>query len=99
MITAVVLINAAVDAIPEIAEQVSQIDGVSEVYSVAGDVDLVAMVRVAAHEDLADVIAGRVNKVAGILSTQTLIAFRTYSRHDLDRMFSVGFERGEGAGD
>ena len=52
MITAVVLINAAVDAIPEIAEQVSEIDGVTEVYSVAGDVDLVAMVRVNAHEDL-----------------------------------------------
>ena len=92
MITAVVLINAAVDAIPEIAQQVSEIQGVTEVYSVAGDVDLVAMVRVAAHEDLADVIAGRLNKVAGILSTQTLIAFRTYSKHDLDAAFSLGFE-------
>ena len=92
MITAVVLINAAVDAIPEIAQQVSEIDGVTEVYSVAGDVDLVAMVRVAAHEDLADVIAGRLNKVAGILSTQTLIAFRTYSKHDLDAAFSLGFD-------
>ncbi|HEU0129586.1 MAG TPA: Lrp/AsnC ligand binding domain-containing protein [Mycobacteriales bacterium] len=92
MITAVVLINAAVDAIPEIAEQVSGIDGVTEVYSVAGDVDLVAMVRVRAHEDLADVIAGRVNKVPGILSTQTLIAFRTYSKHDLEAAFSLGFD-------
>ena len=92
MITAVVLINAAVDAIPEIAEQVSEIDGVSEVYSVAGDVDLVAMVRVNAHEDLADVIAGRLNKVPGILSTQTLIAFRTYSRHDLEAAFAIGLE-------
>lgn len=92
MITAVVLITAAADAIPEIAEQVSQIDGVSEVYSVAGDVDLVAMVRVRAHEDLADVIAGRVSKVPGILSTQTLIAFRTYSRHDLEAAFSLGFD-------
>lgn len=92
MITAVVLINAAVDAIPEIAEQVSGIEGVTEVYSVAGDVDLVAMVRVRAHEDLADVIAGRLNKVPGILSTQTLIAFRTYSKHDLDAAFSLGFD-------
>lgn len=92
MITAVVLINAAVDAIPEIAEQVSDLDGVSEVYSVAGDVDLVAMVRVNAHEDLADVIAGRLNKVPGILSTQTLIAFRTYSRHDLEAAFAIGLE-------
>ena len=92
MITAVVLINAAVDAIPEIAERVSEIDGVTEVYSVAGDVDLVAMVRVRAHEDLADVIAGQVNKVPGIVATQTLIAFRTYSRHDLEAAFSLGFD-------
>ena len=92
MITAVVLINAAVDAIPEIAEQVSAIDGVTEVYSVAGDVDLVAMVRVRAHEDLADVIAGRLNKVPGIIATQTLIAFRTYSKHDLEAAFALGFD-------
>jgi DNA-binding Lrp family transcriptional regulator len=92
VITAVVLVNAAVDAIPEIAEQVSAIEGVTEVYSVAGDVDLVAMVRVRAHEDLADVIAGQLNKVPGILSTQTLIAFRTYSKHDLDAAFSLGFD-------
>jgi DNA-binding Lrp family transcriptional regulator len=92
LITAVVLITAAVDAIPEIAEQVSAIDGVTEVYSVAGDVDLVAMVRVRAHEDLADVIAGHLNKVPGILSTQTLIAFRTYSKHDLEAAFALGFD-------
>jgi DNA-binding Lrp family transcriptional regulator len=92
VITAVVLITAQVDSIPEIAEQISSIDAVSEVYSVAGDVDLVAMVRVRAHEDLAEVIAGRVNKVPGILSTQTLIAFRTYSRHDLDAAFAIGFD-------
>ena len=92
MITAVVLINAAVDAIPEIAEAVSALDGVSEVYSVAGDVDLVAMVRVRAHDELADVIAGRLNKVPGILSTQTLIAFRTYSQHDLEAAFAIGFD-------
>jgi DNA-binding Lrp family transcriptional regulator len=92
VITAVVLINAAVDAIPEIAEAVSALEGVSEVYSVAGDVDLVAMVRVRAHDDLADVIAGRLNKVPGILSTQTLIAFRTYSQHDLEAAFAIGFD-------
>ena len=92
VITAVVLISAAVDQIPEIAEQVSSLDGVTEVYSVAGDVDLVAMVRVRAHEDLADVIAGRLNKVPGILGTQTLIAFRTYSKHDLEAAFSLGFD-------
>ena len=92
MITAVVLVNAAVDAIPEIAQRVSEIEGVTEVYSVAGDVDLVAMVRMPNHEDLADVIAGQLNKVGGILSTQTLIAFRTYSKHDLEAAFAIGME-------
>ena len=92
MITAIVNINAAVDRIPEVAQAVADLPGVSEVYSVAGDVDLVAMVRVRRHEDLAEVIAGRVNKVDGILSTQTLIAFQSYSRHDLEATFSLGIE-------
>lgn len=92
MITAIVNINAAVDRIPEVAQAVADLPGVSEVYSVAGDVDLVAMVRVRRHEELADVIAGRLNKVDGILSTQTLIAFQSYSRHDLEATFSLGIE-------
>lgn len=92
MITAVVLITAAADQIPEAAQAVSEIEGVSEVYSVAGDVDLVAMVRVREHEQLADVIAGHVSKVPGVLSTNTLIAFRSYSRHDLESAFAIGFD-------
>jgi DNA-binding Lrp family transcriptional regulator len=92
VITAIVNINAAVDRIPEVAQAVADLPGVSEVYSVAGDVDLVAMVRVRRHEELAEVIAGRVNKVDGILSTQTLIAFQSYSRHDLEATFSLGIE-------
>ena len=92
MITAIVNIHAAVDRIPEVAQAIAELDGVSEVYSVAGDVDLVAMVRVRRHEDLADVIAGRLNKVEGVRSTQTLIAFQSYSRHDLEATFSLGFE-------
>ena len=92
MITAIVNINAAVDRIPEVAQAIADLDGVTEVYSVAGDVDLVAMVRVRRHEELADVIAGRLNKVAGVLSTQTLIAFQAYSRHDLEATFSLGLE-------
>jgi DNA-binding Lrp family transcriptional regulator len=59
---------------------------------VAGDVDLVAMVRVRRHEELADVIAGRLNKVEGVLATQTLIAFQAYSKHDLEATFSLGLE-------
>ena len=92
MITAIVNIHAAVDRIPEVAQAIAELDGVSEVYSVAGDVDLVAIVRVRRHEDLADVIAGRLNKVEGIRSTQTLIAFQSYSKHDLEATFSLGFE-------
>lgn len=92
MITAIVNINAAVDRIPEVAQAIADLPGVTEVYSVAGDVDLVAMVRVRRHEELADVIAGRLNKVAGVLSTQTLIAFQAYSRHDLEATFSLGIE-------
>jgi len=92
VITAIVNIKAAVDRIPEVAQAIADLDGVSEVYSVAGDVDLVAMVRVRRHEQLADVIAGRLNKVQGVLATQTLISFQVYSRHDLDATFSLGVE-------
>jgi DNA-binding Lrp family transcriptional regulator len=92
VITAIVLISAAVDRIPEVAEAIADLDGVTEVYSVAGDIDLVAMVRVRRHEELADRIAGQLNKVDGVTATQTLIAFRAYSRHDLEAAFSLGAE-------
>lgn len=94
MITAIVLIQAEVDRIPEVGAAIANLDGVSEVYSVTGDVDLVAMVRVRQHEDLADVIADRLNKVDGVRGTQTHIAFRAYSQHDLEAAFALGFEDG-----
>ena len=90
MITAIVLITADVDRIPEVAQEIADLDGVTEVYSVAGDADLIAMVRVRHHEDLADVIADRLNKVTGVTGTNTHIAFRTYSAHDLEAAFSLG---------
>ena len=90
MVTAIVMINAEVDRIPEVAEVIAQIPGVSEVYSTTGEFDLVAIVRVRAHEELAEIIPGNVNKVQGVTGTQTHIAFRTYSRHDLDAAFSIG---------
>lgn len=92
MITAIVLVRAEVDRIPEVAAAIANIDGVSEVYSVTGGVDLIVMVRVRQHEDLADVIADRINKVTGIRDTQTHIAFRAYSQHDLEAAFALGFE-------
>ena len=93
MITAIVLVSAAVDQIPEVASSIAALEGVSEVYSVAGEVDLVAMVRVRRHEQLHDVIAGRVNRVDGVRATETLIAFQAYSKHDLEATFSLGSEQ------
>lgn len=92
MITAIVMISADVARIPEVGEAIAAIDGVSEVYSVTGDCDLIALVRVARHEDFHEVIAGRLNKTDGVLSTQTHIAFRTYSRHDLEAAFAIGLD-------
>jgi DNA-binding Lrp family transcriptional regulator len=92
MITAIVLVNADVDKIPEVAQAIADLDGVTEVYSVTGDADLIAMVRVREHEELADVIADRLNKVPGVLSTSTHIAFRAYSSHDLEAAFSLGLD-------
>jgi DNA-binding Lrp family transcriptional regulator len=94
VITAIVMIDAATDAIGEVAQTVADLDGVSEVYSVAGDADLVAIVRVREFEQIAEVIAGRINKVPGVLDTDTHIAFRAYSRHDLEAAFSLGLESG-----
>ena len=92
MITALVLISADVARIPEVAQEIADLPGVTEVYSVTGDIDLVAMVRVREHEHLADVIADRLNKVEGVVHTETHIAFRAYSQHDLEAAFSLGME-------
>jgi DNA-binding Lrp family transcriptional regulator len=89
---AVVLIQCEIDLIPEAAQAIAALDGVSEVYSVAGEFDLVAIVRVGAHEELAEAIPGGIAKVEGVMRTETLIAFQVYSSHDLERMFSIGFE-------
>ena len=91
---AVVLIQCEVDSIPEAAQALAEIEGVSEVYSVAGEFDLVAIVRVAEHDQLATVIPGGIAKVEGVERTETLISFQVYSKHDLERLFSIGFEDG-----
>jgi DNA-binding Lrp family transcriptional regulator len=92
VITAVVLVGAEVDRVPEVAAQIADLAGVSEVYSVTGDVDLVVMVRVREHEELADVIADRIGKVPGVRPSRTYLAFRAYSRHDLEAAFALGIE-------
>ncbi|MDX2530037.1 Lrp/AsnC family transcriptional regulator [Streptomyces europaeiscabiei] len=92
MITAIVLIKTSVDRIPEIAESIAAIESVTEVFSVTGTYDLVAMVRVKQHEDLADVIPGRISKIPGVLGTDTHVAFRAYSQHDLEAAFAIGLD-------
>jgi DNA-binding Lrp family transcriptional regulator len=92
VITAIVMIDAATDSIAEVAQAVADLEGVSEVYSVAGDTDLIAIVRVREFEQIAEVIAGRINKVPGVVDTDTHIAFRAFSRHDLEAAFSIGFD-------
>ena len=92
MITAIVLIQAEADAIPDAAQAIADIEGVGEVYSCAGDVDLIATVKVSTHEDLADLIPGKIGKVPGVLDTVTHIAFRSYSRADTESAFAIGVE-------
>lgn len=92
MITAIVMVNCEVNRIPEVAEAIANIPAVSEVYSVTGNADLIAMVRVRAHDEFADVIADRLNKIDGVVGTSTHIAFRTYSAHDLEAAFSLGLD-------
>lgn len=92
MITAIVFVKADVARIPEVAEAIAGLEGVSEVYSVTGQIDLVAMVRVRTHDDVAAVVADQLNKVQGVVETETHIAFRTYSRHDLESAFSIGLD-------
>ena len=92
MITAIVFVKADVAGIPEVAEEIAGLDGVSEVYSVTGHIDLIALVRVRNHDDVAAVVADQLNKVPGVRSTETHIAFRTYSSHDLESAFSLGVQ-------
>lgn len=92
MINAIVLINTAQGLVPEVAEALLNLPGITEAYSVAGEYDVVAVARVRHHEELADLVAGHVQKIPGIESTNTLIAFRAYSRRDLEAMWDIGNE-------
>lgn len=92
MITTVVLATCDIHRIPETAQAIADIPDVSEVYSVAGDYDLVIMVRTRTHDDLARVVSEEIAKIEGVERTQTLVAFKVFSRHDVEALFSVGFE-------
>ncbi|MEO7259837.1 MAG: Lrp/AsnC ligand binding domain-containing protein [Jatrophihabitantaceae bacterium] len=95
MITTIVMVSVAANMIPEVAQAIADLDGVSEVYSVAGDVDLIAIVRVREFDQIADVIAGGLSRIEGVLRTDTHVAFRAYSRHDLESAFSIGLSASE----
>ena len=92
VVTAIVLLSCELPRVVSVAEELVEVEGVAEVYSVAGDYDLVAMVRVARHEELADVVTRRMAAIPGIVSTQTLIAFQAYSKADLERLWNIGAE-------
>lgn len=92
MITAIVMLKVTRDRIPQVAEELADIKGISEVFSVSGRYDLVAIIRAESNDELADLVTAHLLKVEGITDSETLIAFKVYSRHDLDTMFSVGME-------
>ena len=90
MVTALVLLNVERDKINVVAEKLTAIQGVTEVYSIAGKYDLVAIIRVKENDQLADVVTERIRRVEGIEKSETLISFRVYSRYDLEMAFSLG---------
>lgn len=92
MVTAIVLINAQTNRIPDLADQIAEMEGVSEVFSVAGRYDLVAVVKVAKNDQLADVISDRMRHLDGIVATETMIAFRAYSKKELEAGFELGLD-------
>jgi DNA-binding Lrp family transcriptional regulator len=92
MITAIVLIKTAQGHTQDVAQTLIEMPGITEAYSVAGLYDLVAMVRVQHHDELSTLVTESVQKIQGIKETNTLIAFRAYSRHDLDAMWDIGNE-------
>jgi DNA-binding Lrp family transcriptional regulator len=95
VITAIVLVQATRGKVQDVAQTLLEIPEVTEVYSVAGDYDLVAMLRVKEYDAMAEVVPGKLQRLSGVERTTTMMAFQCYSRHDLDRLFSIGFEEEE----
>lgn len=89
MVTAIILINVARDKINDIADALAGMSAISEVFSVSGNYDLIAIVRVVHNDALAELVTNHLLKIEGIEKTNTLLAFKAYSRHDLEAMFSV----------
>lgn len=92
MVSSIVLIKCERDKINSVAEELTAIKGITEVFSVAGGYDLVAILRVTNNDALADLVTNQMLKVKGITDSQTLMAFKVHSKHDLERMFEIGVE-------
>lgn len=90
MVTSIILINAERTEINNVAEKLVELDGISEVYSVSGKYDLIAIARVKSNDELAKLVTERMRDFDGITNTETMLAFKAFSRHDLDSMFSLG---------
>jgi DNA-binding Lrp family transcriptional regulator len=89
MVTFIILLNVKGDKITEIAEQLADMSAISEVYSVTGNYDLVVIVRARSNDDVADLVTNHIGKIDGIEQTDTMLAFKAFSRHDLESMFSI----------
>jgi DNA-binding Lrp family transcriptional regulator len=92
MVTAIVLLNVERNKVTAVAKQLAEMDGISEVYSVAGQYDLAVVIRARDNDQMAEVVTDHMLQVQGIIKSETLMAFRVHSRHDLDSMFSIGMQ-------
>ena len=90
MVTSIILINTERTKINKVAEQLVEIEGISEVYSVSGKYDLVVIVRVQTNDDLADLVTKKMLSIDSILGTETMLAFKSFSPHDIEAMFNIG---------
>ena len=90
MTTAVVLVEAERTALPTLGGTLAEVEGVSEAWSVTGEWDFVAIVRVRDHDQLAGVVTGQIGQLEGVTRTRTMVAFEVFSRHDLEALFSIG---------
>lgn len=93
MITAIVQIKTERQKIEEVAQNLMEITGVAEVYSVSGDYDLLALIRVSQYEEISSIVTEKLIKLEGIQETNTMMAFRCYSKHDLEKVWGIGLER------
>lgn len=90
MTHAIVLIQAERGALATLGGELADIEGVAEAYSVTGEWDFVAVLRLRAQDSLAQVVTGQISQLQGVARTQTMVAFEVYSRHDLEALFSIG---------